>query len=241
MKRFLKIAAVLVVLGVVGVVVIGFSLGPIVKKSVNTLGPKLTGTKVELAGASVSPLTGSGTLSGLLVGNPEGWTLDKALYLGSVRAGLQPTSLLGKHVVVTEVHVDAPEFFYERRLLGGSNIDALLEQIETNIGGGKTGGPAEPAGEPLKFVVKSLRIENAKMTLVAAGQSISLSLPPLVLTDIGVAEGGITADQLAVVVLKRVLVQMGAAAANAVTSVGGAALDHGAKGAKSAFDKLLGK
>ncbi len=243
MKTFLKIVAVLLFLGVIALVVIGFFIGPIVTKTVNTVGPRVTGTKVELASTSVSPLTGGGSLKGLFVGNPEGWTGDKAFYLGEVRASVQPSSLLGDYVLVNEVFIDGPEFVYERRLMGGSNIDALLKQIETNTGGGKTPPTADPAkpAKPMKFAVKSFVLKDAKVAVVAGGQTIAVTLPTITITDLGIAEGGITADQLATAVLKRVLVQMGPAAANALTKIGAGALEGGTEGAKGALNKLLGR
>jgi uncharacterized protein involved in outer membrane biogenesis len=246
MKKFLKIFAVLCLLGVIAVVAAGFFLlGPIVTKTVNTLGPRVTGTKVELAAAKVSPLTGGATLAGLFVGNPEGWTGDKAIYLGELRASIQPASLLRDHVVVNEVFIDGPEFVYERRLLGGSNIDALLRQIEQNTGGGsRPPSTTEPGGEPkapMKFAVKEFRVQNAKMTLIAAGRTITVTLPPLTIHDLGVAEGGITADQVASRVLKQLLAQMAAAAVDILKDVGGAALDGGKEGASGVINRLLGR
>ena len=251
MKKLLKIVAVLALLGVIALVAIGFFLGPIVKKTVNTVGPKVTGTRVELDAAKVMPLTGGAELAGLFVGNPEGWTGDKAFYLGNVRVRMQPASLLGDALKVDEVFIDAPEFVYERRLLGGSNIDALLKQIETNMGGASTPAPSgepaaeEPAGAPMKFMVKSFVLQNAKMSLIAGGRTVSVPLPTLTLTDLGVAEGGITADQVATRVLGQVLGQMVNATAEQVAEIGGAAIKGGAEGAKDAaqgvLDRLRGK
>jgi hypothetical protein len=252
MKKLLKVLAVLFLLGVIAVVAIGFFLGPIVTKAVNTIGPKVTGTEVTLDAAKISPLTGGATLAGLFVGNPEGWTGDKAFYLGQVRASVQPTSLLGDHVVVNEVFIDGPEFVYEKRLLGGSNIDALLKQIEANMGGGATQpAPAESEtkpSKPLKFAVKSFRLQNAKASIVIAGKTVTVPLPPLTITDLGVAEGGISADQVAAKVLQRVLGQIVEAAGGVLKDAGGALLDGGKDGAKAAgdaakgvFNKLLGK
>lgn len=243
MKTLLKIVAVLFLLGVIALVAIGFFINPIITKTVNTVGPKVTGTKVELASSHISPLTGGGSLKGLFVGNPEGWTGDKAFYLGEVRASVQPSSLLGDFVMVNEVFIDGPEFVYERRLMGGSNIDALLKQIEDNTGGGKTTPAADPAkpGKPVKFAVKSFVLKDAKMSVIAGGQTVVVTLPTITITDLGVAEGGITADQVATAVLKRVLVQMGPAAANALTKIGAGALEGGSEGAKGAVNRLLGR
>ena len=245
MKKLLKVLAVLFLLGVIVTVAVGFFfLGPIVTKTVNTVGPKVTGTKVELDATTVSPLTGGANLKGLFVGNPEGWTGDKAFYLGELRASVKPTSLLGDHIVVNEVYIDGPEFVYERRLLGGSNIDALLKQIEENTGGGKTPPTTtEPDGEvkkPLKFAIKSFELKNVKASVIVGGKTVTVQLPPIIITDLGVAEGGITADQVAAKVLQRVLQQLGVAAAGVIKDVGGAALEGGKEGAKGALNRLLG-
>ena len=241
--KVLKILAVLALLGVIAIVAIGFFIGPIVVKTVNSVGPKITGTRVELDSAKISLLTGGGTLAGLYVGNPEGWTDEKALYLGTARASVQPTSLLSDCIVVNEVFIDGPEFVFEQRLMGGNNFDALIKQIEKNMGG--PAAPTAPApteeGAPLKFMVKSFRLQNAKMSLIAAGKTVTVPLPPLTLTDLGVAEGGITADQVAVAVLKQVSSQMIVAAADALKNVGGAFIQGGSEGAKGALNKLLGK
>jgi len=70
MKKVLLITVtLLLVLCLVAYVVATFFLGSIVKTGVNKFGPKITQTKVELASAKISP-TGTGTLTGLTVGNP---------------------------------------------------------------------------------------------------------------------------------------------------------------------------
>ena len=252
MKLLLKIAAVLVLLGLIAVVAVGFFIGPIIVKAVNTIGPRVTGTAVTLDAAKLAPLSGGGTLAGLFVGNPQGWAGDRALYIGELRASVRTLSLLGDCIEVNEVFVDGPEFVFEKSLTGGSNIESLLKQIEANTGGGTRPPEGAPAGKPLKFSVKSFRLQNAKMTLMVAGQALSVPLPPLTITDLGVAEGGITADQVAGKVLRQVLAQMIPAAAEALKNVGAGALggavdgvSGAAKGAgdaaKGVFNKLLGK
>ena len=252
MKKLLKIGVVLLLLAVIAVVAVGFLLGPIVKKAVNTVGPRVTGTKVELDAAKILPLTGSGTLAGLYVGNPDGWESDKAFYLGEVRAGIRPLSLLSDHLEITEVYIDAPQFVYEYRLLGGSNLDALLAQIDKNIGGGGETTPSAPAeapsGEPMKFSIKSLVLQNAEVTVIAAGRTLKLTLPAFTITDLGVAEGGITAEEASRQILRRVVGQIAKVAGEAVVEAGGAMLQDGKSGgqatkdaAKSALNKLLGK
>jgi hypothetical protein len=105
-----------------------------------------------------------------------------------------------------------------------------------------------PAGATKKFIVRSFRLENAKATVGVGAAAITVPLPPLTLTDLGAAQGGITADQLATAVLKQVLAQIGVAAGEAALKAGSQMLDGGKSGgeaageaAKSTLNKLLGK
>lgn len=223
-----------------------FFLGSIVKAGVNSFGPKLTQTKVELAGASISPLTGSGTLTGLTVGNPKGWSENNAFTLGRVQVSVQPASLFGDHVVINEITIDGPEFLYETKIVA-SNIKDLLKNIEQFTGGG--GRAAETkSGQPVKFVVKKFRLTNGVARLGTGVAAVPVPLPPVSLDDLGVKEGGITPDQLAGAVMKQVLGGIVAGTANALGQVGSTAgatsLEKTKEAAKKAGDslkKLFGK
>lgn len=225
MKKLLIILASLLALLVVGAFVASFFLGSIVTKGVNTFAPKITGTPVTLDSATISPLTGSGTLHGLFVGNPEGWKSDKAFSFAKVHVSVAPRSLLGDHIVVNEVVIDSPAFVYETKIIG-SNIKDLLDNIEKNIGGSSdkpaSGQPASKDGKPIKFAVKSFRLENATVTLGVGPTAITVPMPPLVLTDLGVKEGGITPDQIVAKVMTNILANITKAVAESALQIGGA-------------------
>jgi len=63
--------------------------------------------------------------------------------------------------------------------------------------------------------VKSFRLENAKVTVGAAGAALTMVMPPLILSDLGTAEGGLTPDQLATKVMTYVLGNITRAATDA--------------------------
>lgn len=66
-----KTVVIVLLVGVLGYVGLMFFLGSVVKTGVNGFGPKFTKTKVELGSATLSPLTGSGTLGNLVVATPQ--------------------------------------------------------------------------------------------------------------------------------------------------------------------------
>jgi hypothetical protein len=194
-----------------------------VKAGVNAFGPKLTQTKVELAGATISPLTGSGTLRGLVVGNPKGWSENNAFTLGRVHVDVAPFSLLGDHVDVEEISIDGPEFLYETKFVS-SNIKDLLKNIE-EFSGGKNPQAQRPAtkdGKPIKFKVRKFRLTNGVARLGVGAAAIPVPLPPIELNDLGVKEGGITPDQLIGAVMKSVLGSIVSGTANALSNMAGA-------------------
>ncbi len=230
MKKLLLVLGILAGLAVVALIASTFFLGSIVKAGVNTVAPKITGTKVELAGARVSPLTGSGTLTGLFVGNPPGWQGDKAFYLGNISLKIDPMSLFRDHIIIDEIIINQPEFVYETKIVS-SNIKELLEHIEA-----ATGGPATTTekGSAVKFVVKKFSMSNGTVSLGGGGSAITVPMPPLTMTDLGVKEGGITADQLAIAIMRNILGSVVGAttrAAGQIGSAGGAATIDAVSGA----------
>lgn len=230
MKKVLLITlTVLLVLGLVGYVVATFFLGSIVKTGVNKFGPRITQTKVELVGAKVSP-TGTGTLTGLTVGNPPGWTTERAFYLGEVHIVMHPMSVFSDHIDIDEITIDQPEFTYETKIVS-SNIKDLLKNIEEFTGAKDK--PKTDSGKEVKLIVKKFRMTNGRAILGMGATAIPLALPTIALDDLGVREGGITPDQMAGAVMRQVLGQIVTASASALTKVGGTA---GAGAANAAAD-----
>ncbi len=248
-KKLLIILGILVALAVVAVIAIGFFIGPIVTKTVNTVAPRITGTSVELASTDISLLTGGGTLKGLVVGNPEGWKAEKAFSLSEVRLKLQPSSLLGEAIVIDEVFIDGPEFVYESNLRS-SNIAVLQKQIQDNLA--KLTGPADqtaeqPAAETgpgKKFILKKFRLQGGTVTLGLGAAAVTVPMPPVTITDLGVAEGGITADQAVGVIMKTVLANVTQAATEAILKGGGKSVEglkDATKGVTEGIKGLFGK
>lgn len=236
MMKLLKLAVLGLVVLLVGVYfVLAYALGSVVKAGVNNFGPKLTQTKVELAGATLSPLTGSGTLTGLAVDNPKGWTEGRAFYLGKVSIDLEPRSLLTDRFVINELIIDQPEFAYETKIFS-SNIKDLLKNIEQFTGSGKTEETKD--GKPIKFVVKKFRMTNGKATVGAAGAAVQVPLPVLSLDNLGVPDG-VTPDQLAGIVMRQVLGSIVTAAGQELAKDGGSsAIAKGKEAARKAGEAV---
>ncbi len=232
MKILLVLFSLCLALGVAAYLFLASRLDSLVVDGVNTYGPKVTQTKVELVAAKLSPLSGAGELTGLMVGNPAGWSDSRALYLGKVRVDVAPMSVFGDLIVINEIVIDQPEFTYETTFVS-SNIKELLRNIEKFTG--SEGGGKE--GKSRKFIVKKFRLTNGKATVGTGGKALVVTLPSISLDDLGVAEGGITAGQLTGALVNKVLGGIVAGSAAALGS-GDLSVDKLKATAKKAADEL---
>ena len=228
------------VLAVGGYIFRQFFLGSVVKAGVNKFGPGITQTKVQLDAANISPLSGAGTLTGLNVGNPKGWTEQDAFRLGRIHIDLEPFSILGDHIVINEIIIDQPEFLYETKIVA-RNVGDLLKNIEQSLGQPGTDAK-DKSGKPLKIVIKKFVLRDGMVKLGLGGAAMTLPMPPISMTDIGTAEGGITPGQVVAAVMRSVTGSIVSATTQAMTKINstfGAAADT-VTGAANAIKGLFG-
>ena len=239
MKKLLAYGIVLVLILAAGLyITMQFFLGDIVKSAVNRVGPKITQTSVALQAANISPLSGEGTLTGLSVGNPSGWSQGDAFRLAKMHISLEPMSLMKDHIVVNELIIEQPEFLYETRLVT-SNINDLLKNVEKAMGG-KDAEATTKEGKPIKLVVKKLVLKDGRVNLGLGGQGVSIPLPPIDMVDIGVKEGGVTPAQLAFAIMRHITPTIVAASMQAFTKAGGTGGAAAVEGAKQVGEALKG-
>src|SRR5438477_4262281 len=114
MKKILvRILIGLVVLVVVAALCVHFFLDAAVKRGVETIGPRLTKVEVKLDAVSLSLLSGSGKVKGLVVGNPPGFSTNSAIAARASSLALKPASLLSDKVLVQSINLEGPEIWLE--------------------------------------------------------------------------------------------------------------------------------
>ncbi|MBS0663353.1 MAG: hypothetical protein JSR48_08805 [Verrucomicrobia bacterium] len=243
-KIFSSTGIVILVLALLVYVGLTFFLGGVVKAAVNRIGPSITKTAVVLDGANLSPLTGSGTLRGLSVDNPQGWSKGRVFYLGKIHVSMKPFSIFGDHIVIDEIDIDQPEFTYETKIFS-SNLGDLLNNIKESTGGAnKADASSQSSSKPLKVEIRHFRLTNGKVKLGVGSAALPLPMPPVELHDLGTKEGGITPDQMAAAVLGSVTSSVVSATTQAASQIGstaGAAAAEGVKKTGENLKKLFGK
>lgn len=241
MKKTLSAAiAAALVLGTIAVGVVSMSLGRIVKSAVEAAGPRVLGAPVTLGLVTISPLSGRGTLRGLVIGNPEGFKSPHAVSVGAVEVEVKLSSLLTDTIVVERVAVREPELIWEIGQ-GSSNISRLQRNAQDAAAKyGAAGSPAAPAAaEPAKgksLLIRDFSVTGGKVGLSATAlgsQGLSAPLPDVHLTDLG------GKDRSPAQVAAQAFAAITSSAQGAVSNLGGKAIDAARGVALKALGELF--
>jgi hypothetical protein len=254
-KIILSIGIGVLVLLVVGVLVVGFFLGGIVKVGMETVGPKITQTTLTVDAVNVSLLGGSAGVKGLVLGNPAGYKAPSAISVGKASVSVSPGSIFSDKIVIRSVEIRDAEITFEGNPLGANNLTKIMNNVNAmTASAANTGTNAPAAASPggkkpaKKLEVDDLLITGAKVHANLTGivnKEITLPLPDIHLTDLGKNNDGLTAADLTQKVLGEVTTGTIKALTAAVTDLGkdvtGAAKDaaqNAGKAAGEGVDKL---
>jgi hypothetical protein len=214
-KIIVRVVIGAAVLLVVAVAAIWISLGSIVKKGVETVGPQITKVDVKLDSASVSILGGAGSIKGLTVGNPPGYTSPHAISVGTASLSVKPMSVLSDKVIVRSIKVEGPEVIFEGNPLN-NNLSKILDNVNASSGSEGQSTPEDAAGKKLQ--VDDFHIIGAKVRIGA--NSTPIPIPDIHLTGLGQGPEGITAADLTQRAIKELVMATMKAASTQISELG---------------------
>lgn len=195
MIKKLLISVLFVVVLVVGAAF--FYIDSIVKNGIEVVGSDVLGTAVTVESVSISPLSGSGSIRGLVIENPEGFSADNIMQLGEVRVALDIASLTSDVIEITEVSVIEPVITFETKITT-DNMRALMENLPASTES-EPSSSDEAAGKGL--IIKEFNLNAAQVNIVASIIEQSLVLSDIQLTDIGTENQAATVSQVLELVL----------------------------------------
>jgi uncharacterized protein involved in outer membrane biogenesis len=244
-KILLFIGIGLVAVIVIGVLVVGFFLGDLVKAGMETIGPKVTQTSLTVGSVQVGILTGSGGVKDLVLGNPDEYKAKtpNAITLGKAAVSVSPGSLLTDKIVIKSVEVRSPEIYFEGNpLTKNNNLQKIMDNVSAFTGGASakpadTNAPAKGAAKPAKKLeVDDFLVTGAKVHFNGA----TLPLPDIHFSDLGKGPDGITAGDLTQKVLGEITTATLKAVVESVSNLGKGAADA-AKDAGKTLGNEAGK
>ena len=180
------------------------NLNSLIKAAIEKYGSAATQTEVSVDSVHLSLTSGTGSISGISIGNPAGFSSNQALTLGQAAVQVDTSSIAGNGpIVIDNVTIAQPHVIYEVKGLGdGSNLQTIQHNVQAYAGG----GGAQPAsqqqgGSPgRKEIIKELYVTGGQISVAApalSGRSLTVPLPEIHLTNIGQNSGGATAAEIA--------------------------------------------
>jgi hypothetical protein len=202
-----------IVLGAVLVLVISVGFGAyyllsnldgIVKTAIETYGSQATQTAVRVNSVQIVLKDGSGTIRGLVVGNPSGFAAQQAFSLGVISTQIDLKSLSEEVTVIEHITVRAPEVFFELNETGKNNLGELKENLSSGASGSSASSPpSQSRGAEPKLIIRKLLFVDGSIhaSVVPLGKDYELQLPKIELNNLG-GKNGATPTQIAEQVLK---------------------------------------
>lgn len=197
---FIGLGAIIVIVAVV--VFVGLSnLGPIIKKAVNTYGPKITKTELHVADVGVSILSAEAKINNFFLGNPKGFKTPSAVQVGTVFVNVDEKSLTNNPIIIDRIEVKNPEITYEKK--GKTdNFQSILKNVNKATASEKSSTTSTQEQRPgKKLIIRDFIITDGKvnvaLSIYGLGQKeINVPLPDIHLKDIGKEKNGASAAEV---------------------------------------------
>ena len=187
-------------------------LNEIIAEQIEVQGKKFTEQTVTVKKVDMQLFSGAGTIKGLILNNPSGFTTTPLFALDEITLDINIESLAGvrdgKPIVIDAIVIDKPEALVEFNETGGSNIQVILDAIDKNIPKSSAGNETStsqtdsPKIRVKKFVLAgvALRVDLTKL----GNTTHKKTLPDINLANIG-GEEGLPANELGGVMIKKAL------------------------------------
>ncbi|HKK25366.1 MAG TPA: hypothetical protein VJ941_07030 [Gracilimonas sp.] len=179
-KKTLKLTAGFAVVLLSLLLVITLSLDGMVKSGIERNGSELLQTRVTVDNVNISLFSGSGTINGFAVQNPENYSDESALYIEEASIKIDVTSLLSDRIIVNEIKLNNPEILFEQKGIG-INLNTLSDNMDID-------SQETPEDSETNLIIDHLKIIEGKVIVNSTlnrDQTTEVSLTDLTVNDIG--------------------------------------------------------
>ncbi len=193
----------------------------IVKNAIERYGSQVTGTRVQVRGVSLHPVEGKGSIDGLTVANPPGYSAPHILSLGAISVRIDPRAIASDPVVIEDIRITSPLVVYEMNDARVANVDVLKKHLAAEQPGRPAAGDKKGSKEQGKRLrILHLSIENARVEVRIAAlgdKPRTVALSRIQMTNIGGKNGAPpeeVAKQVVTAILSEVSKEVGKAGAS---------------------------
>jgi hypothetical protein len=207
MKAIKILVGVFLALALIFVIVTSLFLSNInelVKKAVEEVGSEVLGTQVTLAEADIQLMEARGSLKGLAIQNPAGFSNAKMLKLDEILLDLDVAKIKDKLVIIEQVKVAGAALLAEQKA-SSTNFQALLAKLEGKSAAAQSAPTKTSDSTDIRIKINQFDFIDAQARVVSDqfGEA-SLPLPAINLSNVG-GEQGLPPNELAQAVIKPIL------------------------------------
>jgi hypothetical protein len=209
--RNIFLGVVLVVLLLIGgtIYYVGANLDSIVARVIEEKGSEATESDVRVGGVEIDIRGGTGRIAHLSVANQERFSDDAAISFGEFRIRMDPMAVTSDPIVIGEISVSGAAILMEQTT-DGNNLRALQDAL-----GRQATGEADAQGPEVIIERFTLGKSRVEVRVPQLNESREVTIPEIVVSDIGRASNGATASEVARQVLEPIIrhsLESGAAA-----------------------------
>jgi hypothetical protein len=207
-----KLAVLVIVLLVIGgLAFVYLNLDNIIRDRIEVSAESSLDLETDLDSVTLGLLSGDVDLNELAIASPEGFTAPRMFSVGGLSVDTSYGELLGDPVRVADINIASPKIVLEQA--GGKfNIKVLGDKF---AGDSAPDEPADGESEPIRLIIDKLTVTNAQVEIIPGIPGIeplSLTVPDVVLNNIGTAEGAENGAEVGRVVME-VMTAIGVAVA----------------------------
>ncbi len=248
MKKWLAGFVCVILLVVIVLLAAIFNLGTIVKTAVNTYGPEITKTHMQVDKVDVSVFQAQAGLENFVLGNPEGFSSPYAITVGSIIVDVDESTLTKDTVVIDRIEVIAPEITYE--IKGTTdNFRTMIDHMKKpgkseNKGGEKKAQTKDGKKDGKKVIIRDLILKDVKIKTsaeIVGGDIATTTISEIHLRNIGEKQNGVDMAEALLMVLNELYSQVISVDTLDVLKKGFKGLDDELDGVKDEMKTLGGQ
>lgn len=187
---------------------LAWSLDARVARAIEEQGTRIVGTRVHVDSVDIELAAGKGTIRGVRIANPEGFSAADAISLAEIELVIDARSLREQPFRITKVRVGDSVVNFEISEDGASNLERITRHVARSPG--ERGSEPAPHGEPTRLAIGEFAFAGGEIFLARPGalDPERVHLPDLALHDLGGANGatgGEIGEQIARAFTRRVI------------------------------------
>ena len=171
------------------------NLDSIVAGIIEDVGTQTLKTEVRVSGVSIDLQAGKAGIAGLTIANPEGYSNAKLFAMEGIEVDLDLASISKDVLVIQAIRIANPKINFEGDASGGSNMQTLLDNMES-----APAGETESGADATRMIIDQFEFTGGQVratTALKPDEELDYSLPAIRMSGIGKSEGGVTADVVA--------------------------------------------